>query len=93
MPVIIELVAFFFLISFVLFFSPVGKVIAESFFGKKQNNDILNKMNQLIKKIEEQEEEIQKLREIVIFNDGKIKKIQNLDLSKNQNIQDQKEMT
>ena len=77
----------------VFFFSPVGKVVAESVFNKKQNNDLLNKFNQLNKKVEDQEEEIQKLREIVIFNEDRIKKVESPEYVKIKRVQEQKENT
>ncbi|MFN8578781.1 MAG: hypothetical protein U0354_18285 [Candidatus Sericytochromatia bacterium] len=82
----------FFIIFFIfiaLSFSPVGKVVAESYFYKKQNNELLLKYNELLIKYQEHEEEIQKLREIVIFNEDKMKKLENNDITNKNKIKDQ----
>ena len=91
MLILIELFGFSFLIMLILFFSPVGKVMAESYFTKKQNNLLLQKYDELNQKFQEHEEEIQKLREIIIFNEDRIKKVENLDYSKLKKIQEQRE--
>lgn len=91
--VIAELFLIIFFIIVVIGFSPVGKVIVESYFQKKQNNELLQKYNDLSAKYLEHEEELQKLREIVIFNEDRIKKIESSNPASinKAKIQDQKE--
>lgn len=85
----------FFVIFFVLLafsFSPVGKVIAESYFYKKQNNELNKKYTDLLGKYQEHEDEIQKLREIIVFNEDRFKKIESNESINKQKINDQKEI-
>lgn len=82
--IIAELFFIVFFILIALSFSPVGKVAAESYFNKKQNNEMIQKYNELLVKYQEHEEEIQKLREIIVFSEDRIKKIEvNESLNKN----------
>ena len=74
--IIPEILFIIFFVLIALSFSPVGKVIAETYFYKKQNNEMLQKYNDLLIKYQEHEDELQKLREIIVFNEDRIKKIE-----------------
>lgn len=74
----IEVFLFIILISSVLLYSPVGRVIVEHILNKNRKEldyfELKTKYNELANKIAQQEQDINQLREMVIFYENKLPK-------------------
>lgn len=85
---IIEFFLFMILVISVILYSPFGKVLAESLFGKKSVEfDELNKKYEDLKlQISDQQEQINKLTQTLLFYDSKMAKLDQEELNKNEKI-------
>lgn len=70
-----EIMVFLLPLLIVLSFSPIGKAISRLIHNDTEsNNQLIDKITYLENRVKEQENELSKIREVLVFNDNKLLK-------------------
>lgn len=77
MPIVIETLVLIIVISSIILYSPFAKAIAEALFGKGsvEFNELNKKYEELKVQVNEQQEQINKLTETLLFYDSNLSKL------------------